>query len=273
MSLNQSALELALQQAWSGEYKLDLFETLGSTNQHLKSGLAVQAEPAKPAAAHPVNRICVTELQTAGVGRQGRVWHSPLNSITFSLQYAFKLPAADLMGLSLVTGLTVADVLAAHTDQQIELKWPNDLLVAGRKLAGILIELPQIRQSGCTSITGIGINFAAGPEHLKVDQPFVTLESLMTTQLPDKSQLIGTLAGSILANYDTFARQGWQAFAAGWHQRDYLSGKKVSLSIGDKVLEGTATGVAANGGLIVKQGDLEQIYYSGEVSVRLRKSS
>ena len=267
MKLDQSALERALRQSWSGDITLDVFETLGSTNHYLKSELASASGKSER------TRLCVTARQTAGVGRQGRTWHSPDDSITFSLQHKFTQPAAQLMGLSLVTGIAVADVLAEHITAQIALKWPNDLLIDGQKLAGILIELPRIDQTGCICIAGIGINFADGPEHLKVDQPFTTLSAHCTGSQPDKSQLIGRLAGSVLGAYDQFVREGWQAFAARWTERDFLYGQAVNLNLADQVLHGTASGVAEDGGLIVRQGDTEQVYYSGEVSVRLTKSS
>lgn len=259
-TLNQNQLTLAIQSNWPHPCVFDLHNELPSTNQHLSA--RVLNEPSLP------TTICITEKQTGGVGRRGKPWHSPDDSITMSVHYRFDRPPAELMGLSLVTGIAVTDVLLDQVPADYSVKWPNDILVNHKKLAGLLIDIPQSDQSGTSTVTGIGINYRRGEELNKIDQPYTLLGDLQS-ELPAKEMLIGLIAGKLLSYYTLFAHSGWSEFADRWQQRDYLYGKSVNV-IGEKqLIQGVASGVAADGGLIIRSNGAEKTYYGGEVSVRV----
>lgn len=254
----------------SRECQLDVFEELDSTNKYLVRQLASEPQLELP-------RLCVAAHQTAGVGRRGRTWHSPVNSITLSLIQRFSKPSSSLMGLSLVAGIAIAELVKEQIGQQrawkVGVKWPNDILVEHRKLGGILIEVPQSSSAECIVITGIGLNLSQGKELLQVDQPYALLETLVD-ELPDASYQTGQIAGAVLQAYQLFEQSGWPGFAERWAAVDYLRGRSVSvIQAGEQVddlkpVTGTALGVAADGGLIVEQGHQQKTYYSGEISVR-----
>src|SRR5471032_1954753 len=131
-------------------FRVELLDACASTNTLL-------LERARAGA--PSGSVIACELQSAGRGRRGNNWQSGLGgSLTFSLLWRFAQGAAGLSGLSLAAGVAVARALAAGGAAEVQLKWPNDLLHAGRKLGGILIELRGDAQGPSAAVIGIGIN-------------------------------------------------------------------------------------------------------------------
>jgi BirA family biotin operon repressor/biotin-[acetyl-CoA-carboxylase] ligase len=131
-------------------FQLELLDACASTNTLL-------LERARGGA--PSGSVIACELQSAGRGRRGNSWQSGLGgSLTFSLLWRFAQGAAGLSGLSLAVGVAVARALAAAGVAEVQLKWPNDLLHAGRKLGGILIELHGDAQGPTAAVIGVGVN-------------------------------------------------------------------------------------------------------------------
>lgn len=238
------------------------FESLPSSNRWLSD--RIRQQPALPPS------LCVARLQTAGVGRRGRQWHSPSDSITFSISYPFTVPPLRLAGLSLVAGLCVVELLASLCPGDYRLKWPNDILLDKRKLAGILVEIPHTATdgTGCQSVTGIGINVSGGDALGAVDQPYALLSSI--GELPDLRFLTGRLAGALVESYALFERRGWPVFRERWQQFDVLAGEQVEIIAGEHRTRGLAVGVADDGGLRVRVDQRDKVVYAGEVSVRAR---
>jgi len=264
MTLDDPIIRASLRRHWSREIEIELFTELDSTSKHLVRRLSLDEPP-------PDTVLCIAAHQSAGVGRRGKTWYSPVDSITISLLRTFRQPASMLMGLSLVAGIAIAEALEAVVDMPVQLKWPNDIIVGDCKLAGILLEIPTAHVQETRVVTGIGINYRSGPEHRNIDQPFVVLEALASA-LPERNLLLGDVAGRVLEAYDQFDAQGWPVFAARWQARDYLAGKAVtvhqSTAAGQLPQQGLAMGVDNDGGLQVDQGAGPVTYYSGEVSVR-----
>lgn len=270
MTLDAAAIRNGMAEVYAGECQLQVFAELDSTNKYLTRQLISEPTLSLP-------RLCVAEHQTAGVGRRGRVWHSPINSITFSLAQRFAKPSSELMGLSLVTGVAVAELIKKWVDPQwrpdIGVKWPNDLLVGQRKLGGILIEVPQTSSVNSTVVTGIGINVSQGDALSQVDQPYAVLDSLVA-EVSDRGYLIGQIAGTVLDAYKQFEHAGWSVFADRWAAVDCLKGRAVTLTLAthgngkSKPTTGMAAGVAEDGGLVIEHADQRKTYYSGEISVR-----
>jgi len=202
--------------------------------------------------------LLVAEAQTAGRGRLGRLWSSgaqPGDVLTFSL--GLPLQMADWSGLSLAVGLSVVQSL--HPD--LRLKWPNDVWLADRKLAGILIETTQIDDTRY-AVIGVGINItpreaaglATAPAWLQELEPGLTAPLAL-------HRVAAALAGDV----HRFEVRGWGPFQEAYAARDALAGREVILSDGTS---GQARGVDDRGALLVHtSGGLKKIS-SAEVSVR-----
>ena len=244
----------------AANFDVEVFDTLPSTNRYL-------VEKAKQSKKQR-SQLVVADSQTAGVGRRGKSWVSEPGNISMSLLTHFDVPPNQLMGLSLVTGVTVVGVIRERVTIDCQLKWPNDILVNGAKLAGLLIEIPQSTVTSCSVVTGIGINFHALGDGANVEQQTAALTAAGT--VPSRNELIGRIAARLLDNYWLYCRQGLVAFAGEWDQLDYLKGKPVTVFLHNQNVQGIAMGIAENGELLVEINGKVQSFNSGEVSVRRR---
>jgi len=232
-------------------FTIEILPEVDSTNSELmRRARAGRAEPV----------LLVAEHQSAGRGRLGRAWASaPGDSLTFSL--GLPLAPADWSGLSLAVGVSLAESL--HPD--LCLKWPNDLWLADRKLAGILIETASFGAGGAAArqaVIGVGINIAPRPAGGLSTPPAALRELLPDIDAPGAlSRVVPGLVRDVLA----FAQAGFAPFHARFDARDALRGRAVTLSDGTS---GTAAGVAGDGSLLVHTAAGLHAVGSSEVSVR-----
>jgi BirA family transcriptional regulator, biotin operon repressor / biotin---[acetyl-CoA-carboxylase] ligase len=213
---------------------------------------------------------CFAELQTAGRGRRGRAWHTPLGGgIAFSLLQRFDLAMPSLAGLSLVVGIAVVRALSDLGYHDLGLKWPNDVQADGRKLAGILIELGGDALGPCHAVIGIGINVQLGPDaNERIEQAWTDLSLVSDARPPARNQLAAQLLFRLLQVLDQFKKQGFSSFTGEFAQYDALRGRSICIINGPHRTEGVATGVDDAGILRVATADGEILVSSGEVSVR-----
>lgn len=246
---------------------------LASTNAHL---LAVNTLP--PGAFD----LCLAEYQTAGRGRRGRAWQSPFAAgLCFSLSWAFSTLPPGLGALSLATGVAVRRTLARFgLAAPVQLKWPNDLLVNGQKLGGILLELRAEAGGPAYVVLGIGLNVqvpAATREAVAAtgleltDLEAVANSGELPVPIPTRTALAAALASELHAMLVQFTAEGFAPFHAEWSGADALAGSEVRWQEGDRERSGTACGIALDGALQVRTapGRVEPIY-AGEV-VHMRK--
>jgi len=217
--------------------------------------------------------LLVAEHQTAGRGRQGRVWQSAAGaSLTFSL--ALPLAATDWSGLSLAVGVALCEALeAADSGTRIGLKWPNDLWLmdaapqhpaGGRKLGGILIETVAAGAQRLV-IVGIGLNVQAF-DAVEASTGFAALQELDPSMAAPVA--LARVARPLVLALQQFEREGFAAFAPRFAARDILRGRPVRTTLAE-VPEGIARGVSPQGALLVQTADGVISVASGEVSVRL----
>ncbi len=202
--------------------------------------------------------LLVAETQTAGRGRLGRPWSSgtqPGEVLTFSL--GLPLQMADWSGLSLAVGLSVVQSL--HPD--LRLKWPNDVWLADRKLAGILIETTQI-DTARYAVIGVGINITPRDATGLATAPAWLQELVPGTDAP---QALLQVAAPLVQAVQRFEVQGWAPFQSAYAARDLLTGREVTLSDGTI---GRARGVDGSGALLVHTAAGLKKISSAEVSVR-----
>ena len=210
----------------------------------------------------------LAEQQTAGRGRRGRLWHSPEGgNLYLSLGWCFEQPWAELVCLPLVVALSTATALSRSGLTAHRIKWPNDLLLDGKKLCGCLVEVQGDARGPCHAVLGVGINIKMPPSEATsaIDQPWTDLK----THLPDCSRntFAALLLEELLVQVSLFADKGFTPFTKSWEQMDGLRGQRVSVSAGQSILQGTVVGIDSNGALLLDTGVETLSLHSGEVSL------
>ena len=230
----------------------------GSTNADLLARAARLTEPV----------LLVAEHQSAGRGRAGRSWlSSSENSLTFSLAWKFEGGLQTLSGLPLAIGVALGDALG-ELGVQIQLKWPNDVLKDGDKLAGILIETQSAQQGGVWAVIGIGLNLLM-PDELEA-QIGRSVASLPWLARMDRDVLMAALLDALAEALRLFASRGFAAFSARWNLRHAWQGRPVVILDNGKVLqEGLAAGVDDAGRLLLDTAQGRTSVVAGDVSLRL----
>ncbi|MDB5812462.1 MAG: biotin/acetyl-CoA-carboxylase ligase [Betaproteobacteria bacterium] len=246
----------------AARFAVDVLDRADSTNTQLMARAAAGARSGS---------VLAAEWQTDGRGRRGRAWHAlPGAALTFSLLWRFEQGAGFLAGLSLAVGVATMRALAQHQVKGAGLKWPNDVLWQGRKLAGMLIEMQGDMLGPSAAVIGIGLNCRMPALMLdRIDQPAVDLTAA-TGQVPERNRVLASLLLELERVLGVFAREGFAPFRAEWQSYDVYRDKPVKIALPDGgIVNGTAEGVADNGALLVatKSGQLR--FHSGEVSLRL----
>ncbi len=241
-------------------YSLHIVQQVDSTNR-LAAELANQDSA----------RGCVVlaEQQLAGRGRRGRKWISPFaQNIYCSLVWEFDSGVAALEGLSLAIGVGVVRALEAIGINGAALKWPNDVLHEGNKLAGILLEMTGDVSGRCQVVIGIGINVAMSKNEA-IDQPW-TDATRAAGKYVSRNELAANLITQILQLLVEFEAQGFSKFRDEWAACDYTFGKPVTVHIGEQIVPGVSAGVDVDGALLVDTGTGRQSFHGGEISLRIQ---
>lgn len=216
--------------------------------------------------------IVLAESQSAGRGRRGRQWVSPYGeNLYFSQVIRIDSAAMQLQALSLVVGLAVLRTLVAFGAANVALKWPNDLLVGGRKVAGILLELSGDPADVCHVVMGIGVNVnmrsSAG-----IEQEWTSI-ALETGRQVDRNELAATLGRQLEEMLSQHRKQGFAAFHAEWERHHAWQGREVRLINGVREIVGSVLGVTGDGCLRLAIDGGEQAFNGGELSLRLKHDS
>jgi BirA family biotin operon repressor/biotin-[acetyl-CoA-carboxylase] ligase len=215
-----------------------------------------------------------TELQSAGRGRRGRSWLAPPGgAICLSWSWCFEGMASNMGALSLATGVAVARALEQLGVRGVQLKWPNDLIAAGGKLGGVLIELRSEAAGPVHVVTGLGLNVALG-ESLRAqvsasgNHPVDLAELMPGTTLPSRNALVAAVLDHGVAALYQFAQDGFESFRADYLGRDALRDRPLHIQGGNGPATGTARGVDADGALRIEHAGAIHRILAGEVSVR-----
>ena len=253
--------------------------TVDSTN-------TVLAERLREGAGAP--ELCAAEIQTAGRGRRGRRWVSGLGqSLVLSVSWRFTMRPGGLSGLPLAVGVALVEALAAGGFDGAMLKWPNDLIVDDRKLAGILVEASQARPDSAACVVGVGFNLdlaqglmRAGFDRIgqpRIGQPWIgqprigqpwTDFARAFGRVPARNALASRSANAILDACEQYRDHGLARFAARWEGLDALRGRPVRVLSAGTPLEGVARGIDAGGALLVEHAAGLTRCDAGEVRVR-----
>jgi len=239
---------------------IDVHWSVDSTNRYLMELAKYGAQS---------GHVCLAEIQTAGRGRRGRTWISPFGgNVYLSQLWRFQAGPASLGGLSLATAVAVARALQKIGVQGFALKWPNDILAGGKKLAGILLEISGEAAGPANVVCGIGINVLLNDEPAKaIDQPWTDLRHVSRT-VPSRNHLVGVLLSELIDMYIEFETNGLTPFLPEWQQWDAYYDKPIQLSMQENSIQGIARGVDAQGALKLEVGGKIRTFYSGEISLR-----
>ncbi|ABR74262.1 bifunctional biotin operon repressor/biotin--[acetyl-CoA-carboxylase] ligase [Actinobacillus succinogenes] len=211
--------------------------------------------------------ICMTEYQSAGRGRRGRRWQSP-----FAAQAIFSMvwqvdTTVPTDGLSLTVGMAIHRAIRKLGSDQTKLKWPNDLLLHGRKLAGILIETAGTENGRLNLVIGVGINVAVPRDNNQIDQPWANLHEILPKI--DRTLLLITVFEELIRALTAFERQGiTPEFRQQWRQNDAFFQDEVNIITERQVISGIEQGIDERGYLRLQVGNELMTFNAGEVSLR-----
>ncbi|MEW5994812.1 MAG: biotin--[acetyl-CoA-carboxylase] ligase [Candidatus Zixiibacteriota bacterium] len=215
----------------------------------------------------PEGTIVIAESQTRGRGRLGRTWHSPPGTgLYFSIVLRPSLDPSDLPKITLLAGVAVAEAIEETTGLHPLIKWPNDLLLAGKKVAGILTEL----YGDITSpyvILGIGINVHTRREEFLPElQETATSLDMAGGQNISRANLLQAILTHLGRWYESFKKGAFQPILDAWRKRCVIIGARVRILSGEKELEGTVVDMDVAGALLLRDqaGQIQRIL-SGEV--------
>lgn len=216
--------------------------------------------------------LVLAEHQSAGRGRRGRNWSSPFaQNLYYSLVLRIDGGMRQLEGLSLVVGLAVMRTLQSVGVNAAGLKWPNDVLANGRKIAGILLELVGDPADVCHVVLGIGVNVNM-QTNSEVDQAWTSVR-LETGQQVDRNQLVALLNENLQVYLKRHRQSGFTDLQAEWEQGHLWQGCAVSLIAGVTRVDGVVLGIDRQGALRLQVEGVEKSFSGGELSLRLRDDS
>jgi BirA family transcriptional regulator, biotin operon repressor / biotin---[acetyl-CoA-carboxylase] ligase len=220
--------------------------------------------------------VCLTEFQSSGRGRRGRRWVSPFaKNIYCSIAWGFDGGVAALEGLSLAIGLAVVRTLQRYGVTGLKLKWPNDVLYANQKLAGILIEMTGDPAGYCEVVIGVGINVSmSNLDADSIDQPWIDLQKIcldQSLQPISRNKLAASLIDELIVVLADYGKQGFSAYFDEWQFYNAHQGKLVELINGNTHHQGVCMGVTETGALRIDMGLGEEIFNGGEISLRQMK--
>lgn len=223
------------------------FREVTSTNDVAKELAAKGAEE---------GTVVIAEMQTRGRGRIGRRWISPAGGIWFSIVLRPDVAPRDALKLTLTAAVAVAQALRETLELHAEIKWPNDVLIEGRKVCGILTEMSTRGQTVDFVTLGIGINanvdLIAFPESLR--DSLTSLRKELKRQV-NRERLLQALLEELENQYKIFIQQGFGQILKEWKSLAKFLGSYVEVAVYDGKISGFATDVDHNGALLIKTKD------------------
>jgi BirA family biotin operon repressor/biotin-[acetyl-CoA-carboxylase] ligase len=218
----------------------------------------------------PSRYASFAEIQHSGRGRRGRQWVSPFGSNLYhSILWRFDEGSAALTGLSLAVAVAVARMLESLGVSDLSVKWPNDLLYQGKKLAGILIEVAGESDGPCYVVVGVGLNISM-PESsgISIDQPWSDLNSAGIGA--GRNQIAGSLLNELLLALTQFQQAGLTAFLSEWQRLDATYDQRIALHSLNSTVTGIGKGIDGQGMLLLENSEGISRHASGEVSLRFQ---
>lgn len=212
----------------------------------------------------------LSELQSAGRGRRGRVWVSPFAAnIYLSIVYPLSLSIQNMSVLSPCLALSVVDCLNAQDVPALGVKWPNDIYCMDKKLGGLLLETKVHSDGTCKLVVGLGLNVDMSSLASEIiDQPYTDLVRAKPNWSLSRSELAAQLINCLILSLQKFVMDGAIGIVERWQHWDILKNKNVLLEMPNNQYQGIARGINDTGHLLLEVNDSMQEIVMGEVSVR-----
>ncbi|WP_158367968.1 bifunctional biotin--[acetyl-CoA-carboxylase] ligase/biotin operon repressor BirA [Candidatus Williamhamiltonella defendens] len=241
------------------EGRIKVLALVDSTNQYLLDNIETLRS----------GDACVAEHQTAGRGRRGREWVSPFGqNLYLSMFWRLEKGTAASVGLSLVIGILITQVLHNLGGLDIRVKWPNDLYYRDKKLAGVLVELLGKKFKPAQVIIGIGLNINNTLSNKGIEQNWSHLKEAGITI--DRNKLTALLLSKLRSQLIAFEKTGLSTFISKWHELDNYLNRPVKLIVGDQQIQGISRGIDQYGGLLLETKGGIKTYQIGDISLRGR---
>lgn len=256
---DEVSLRLQLGKLTSWGQPLHLLDTIGST-QDLARELAEKGAPE--------GTLVIAEQQTAGRGRQGRVFHSPAGrGVWMTLLLRPQQPLQYTSQLTLLAAVAICRALRDVSGLDIGIKWPNDLLIGNRKVCGILVESAAEDGHVRYALGGFGIDVNVALEDLPEEvRPLATSLRIERGEPVDRTAVVVAILSELETLYHLYNREGFAPIAALWEASALAIGKVVTVKTLQHTMTGIARGLGENGELLLEQpdGSITPVY-SGEV--------
>lgn len=234
------------------------FDTIGSTSDEARRLAEIGAEP---------GTIVWALEQSSGRGRQGRTWSSPRGNLYCSVILRPDCSTARATELSFVAAVALADALAGllPSDADIRLKWPNDVLVGGAKIAGLLLESASRTGELDYLVLGIGVNIVSSPEQVRYPATSLAAQGAVT----DAENLLAKIFIQFDRWYARWQAEGLAPVREAWLARAFQLGETIELSCGTQTISGRFADLGAGGSLVLEQGGALTHITAGEWTVPL----
>lgn len=258
--LDRAAILAELERRNASPSSLEVLESVDSTNRYLvERGLALSS-----------GAVCLCETQTHGRGRRGRGWlASPYRNLLLSLAWRFDAGPAMVAAFGLAAGLALLEALEEYGASGVGLKWPNDIVWRGRKLAGLLADMQGEAAGPAFVVLGAGVNCRLGEREARgIDQPWADLEEVMGSAV-DRSRLAALVIARLYGVCQVYSARGFGPFREAWEQRHVFHGQTVRLTTATATITGSVAGVDGGGALrLIDANGEERLYHAGEISLR-----
>jgi BirA family biotin operon repressor/biotin-[acetyl-CoA-carboxylase] ligase len=245
---------------WLG-HSLHSYSEVVSTNQHARRLAELDA---------PAGTVVIADRQTGGEGRKGRKWLSGEGGLWFSVILKPTIQLEITPTITLMASVAIAEAIENFTRLKPGIKWPNDIMVNGRKVCGILTELITNGEESYSIVVGIGINVNISNETFghELGSIATSLSSELNRDI-EKNEFFQECLYQMEKWYTTWQDKGFQPIKEAWKKHNITLGQNVKLSSCDEVFFGHAYDMDYSGALLVRDlnGDTRKFNY-GEVSLR-----
>lgn len=243
LDLEPSAIQARLRTKWLG-HELECFHEVDSTNTQV----AMRGRTGAPA-----GMVIVADRQTAGRGRLQRGWHSPEHvNLYFSILLRPPWPPYQPPPVSLAVGVALAETMERRIGYAPALKWPNDLLVHDRKLAGVLVEVAATRQQLEQVILGIGLNVNQDTFPPPLNETAISLCQIIGKRT-DRGELLADLLNTLEPHLEQLDHSNHQMMIESWNSYFSWKGQKIRIQTAQGEIRGIALGASSHGALRIRE--------------------
>jgi len=235
---------------------------LSSTNSYLMSLARAESQSSGVA--------CFAEMQSAGRGRRGKSWFSPVGeNIYLSVLWRFRQTSEDFACLGLAMAIAVARAVKRMGLGDVKIKWPNDIYLNDQKMGGILLEMTGEPQGPCSVVVGVGLNvFMNSSLSRYIDQAWTSIGHHLNGEI-SRNRVAGMVLAELVLALKEFQQSGFKSFQSEWQQYDLVKGRQVILKMESAIVKGLALGIDPSGALLLERNGKTERFFHGEVSVRL----